>query len=49
MANPNPTIQKLEQRKAQLEARLAAAKAGQARIARSPDTRRKILVGAAIL
>lgn len=49
MANPNATIQKLEARKAQLEARLVAAKARQAKIARSLDTRRKILVGAAVL
>lgn len=45
----DPRIAALEARKAQLDARLAAARARQARIAKSLDTRRKILVGAAVL
>jgi hypothetical protein len=42
-------IEKLKQRKAKLEAEIAKAEATEKKAARAKDTRRKILVGAAIL
>ena len=42
-------IEKLKQRKAKLEAEIARAEATEKKAARAKDTRRKILIGAALL